>query len=120
MNHTDDKVLILQNDFNQIKAKALDYANADQLFGSPEDAEEALQPVVDFMGLLTYMMEGDAIIQTISFADILSKCGIIEFKPPFNNKWYDTEDEVLAMELDILFRGLSNGLDDGLTDVLRV
>lgn len=120
-NHDDEHVLLLQNDFNQIKAKALDYANQAELFNSPEDAEDTLQPVVDFMGLLKYVTEGGGILQMVKFADILIACEIVEFKPPYNNKWIDTaSDEELAMELDIQIRGLSHGLDGGLTDVLRI
>ncbi len=121
INHDDEQVLLLQNDFNQIKARALDYANQAELFDSSEAAEAALQPVVDFMGLLKYMVEGDGIIQMVKYADILIACEVIEFKPPVNNKWYEsTSDEELAMELDIQIRGLSHGLDGGITDVLRI
>ena len=121
MNHDDERVLVLKNSFVDIRAKLLDYANEAELFDSPESAEEAVRPVVDFFGALKYLQEGDGIIQMVRFADILLACEVIEFKPPVNNIWYDSKtDEELAIELDVLFKGISYGLDDGLTNILRI
>jgi hypothetical protein len=120
MNQDDEKILILQNSFDQIKALMLDYANAGSLYRTSQEAEEAMRPVKDFFGLFRYLQEGDG-IQIARFADMLYDAKVVDFDPPYNNQWRDSKsDEEVAMELDILFRGISHRLDDGLTNVLRI
>lgn len=122
MTHEDDKILILRNSFDDIKALAVDYAIAEDFFEGPDEAIEAISLVADFVGLLGFFEKGDgSTLMGSSYADILVNSKIVRFVPPEGNKWYDSTPEIeLAMELDLLFRGLTNGLDDGLTDVLRV
>lgn len=119
--HKNDKVNILQNDFTQIQAMALDYANENQYYASAEEAEEKIRNVHDFTALLQYFWEGDGILYS-TFAEILFHAKIIDFDPHqvLHNTWWEVGNDELAVELDLLFTGITRGLDDGDIDVLRI